>query len=101
MSPKGRESRKAGKGEHMIELKVRFWTNGLGAGKGEIWPKHAWPSGVVRVEANQTHGIRAKKPIPFNSLMHLPAVIEKVLINQGITLHLERRMSRYFAPRIR
>ena len=82
----------------MIEVKIRFWTNRLGGGEGEIRPRHAWASGVVRMESNKSHGISPKSPIPFNSLMHLSSVIEKVLINQGIVLHFDNRMKRYFAP---
>ena len=32
-------------GERMIELKVRFWTDGIVEGKGRIKPKHAWTRG--------------------------------------------------------
>jgi len=82
----------------MIEIKIRFWTNKLAKGEGQIRPKHAWSSGVVRMESNRSHGIKPTNPMPFNSLMHLPSVIEKVLINHGIVLHSDNRMKRYFAP---
>lgn len=98
MTKSKRESLRASPGERMIEIKVRFWTNKLARGEGQIRPKHAWASGVVRMESNKSHGIRPKNPIPFNSLMHLPSVIEKVLINHSIVLHFDNRMRRYFAP---
>lgn len=93
---KASESRDAKQGERMIEVKIRFWTNDIGGGKGVVRPKHAWASGVVRVERNKTHGIKPGSPRPFHSLMDLPAVVEKVLIEHGIVLHLNRRMKKYF-----
>jgi hypothetical protein len=89
-------SRQAEQGERMIEVKIRFWTNDIASGKGSVRPKHAWASGVVRVERNKTHDINPGSPRPFHSLMDLPAVIEKVLIEHGIVLHLNRRMKKYF-----
>lgn len=89
------QSRKAPQGEKMIEVKVRFWTNDLAGAAGEIVPKHAWASGVVRMETNASHGITPGRPAPFHSLMDLPAVLERVLIAHGVTLHISRRMSKY------
>lgn len=94
-----KESRvKAAHGERMIEVKVRFWTNGLVEGKGYVLPKHAWASGAVRMERNESHGIIPKKPIIFNSLMEIPAKIEKVLIDHGIVLHGSDKMDKYYFP---
>jgi hypothetical protein len=92
------EQREAQHGERMIEIKVRFWTDNLADGKGTgvILPKHAWSGGVVGIERNKSHGIIPQKTVPFNSLMELTAVIEKVLLAQGITLHASRKMRRYF-----
>ena len=98
MARRKRNSVKASPGERMIEIKIRLWTNDLATGAGRIRPKHAYSSGVVRMESNKSHGITSKKPVPFNSLMHLPSVIEKVLISHGIVLHFDNRMQRYFAP---
>lgn len=84
--------RDAQPGERMIELKIRFWTNNLADGKGRIRPKHAWSAGVVTMERNQTHNIMSGKPEPFHTLMNLPAVLEKVLVRHGVTLHPSRRM---------
>lgn len=86
---------KAKRGERMIEVKVRFWTNDITQGKGWIKPKHAWTQGVVSIERNKSHGIIPGYPRPFNSLMELPTVIEKVLIQHGVTLHLASKMDKY------
>ena len=86
----------AQQGERMIEIKIRFWTNNIAEGKGIIRPKHAWAAGVVRIERNESHGITPQKPLPFHTLMDLPAVIEKVLLAQGITLHASKKMKKYF-----
>ena len=74
-------------GEKMIEIRVRFWTNQLADGEDKILPKHAWASGVVRMQPNKSHGIAADNPKPFDTLMELPAIIEQVLIENGIKLH--------------
>jgi hypothetical protein len=81
----------------MIEIKVRFWTNDIADGLGRVVPKHAWSSGVVRIERNLTHGIAPKSPKPFHSLLDLGAVIERVLVDHGVTLHPSRRMRKYVA----
>jgi hypothetical protein len=90
------EQREAKHGERMIEVKIRFWTNDIAEGEGAIIPKHAWASGVVRMERNESHEIIPESPKPFHSLMDLTSVIEKVLISHGITLHANRKMKKYF-----
>jgi hypothetical protein len=82
-------------GQKMIEVRVRFWSNSIAPEKGKIVPKHMWGGGVVRMAPNKAHGITAAGPVPFNSLMDLGAVIEQVLIDNGITVHLSDRMARY------
>ena len=82
-------------GEKMIEVKVRFWTNDIAGKKGQILPKHAWTSGVVRMERNDSHGIVPGYPSPFNSLMEIPMVIEKVLMKHDIKLHCDHKMGKY------
>lgn len=89
------EDREARHGEKMIELKVRFWTDEIAEGKGRIRPKHAWTRGIITIERNDPHGIVPKRGCPFNSLMELPATVEKVLIDHGIKLHLYSKMDRY------
>jgi hypothetical protein len=90
------DAREAAVGERTIEIKIHFWTNDLAGKKGMVRAKHAWSCGVVRVERNKAHGITPKNPRPFQSLMHLPAVIEKVLIEHGLTFHQSRQMRKYF-----
>lgn len=51
--------------------------------------------GVVRMTPNKAHCVHLDDPVPFNSLMELCAVIEKVLVRNGITRHLSDRMDRY------
>lgn len=87
----------AGYGEKMIEVKVRFWTDDLASSDGKILPKHARTSGVVRMERNKAHGIVPGKPLPFNSLLDLTSVIERVILDHSIRLHPSRRMRRYLA----
>ena len=84
-------------GQKMIEVKVRFFTNNLVKGKGQIRPKHGWTRGVVRLKRNDAHGIKPGAPIPFNSLMELGGTIEKLLIREGITLHTVSKMEKYVA----
>ena len=84
-------------GERMIEVKLRFWTNDIAKGDGKVRPKHAWSGGVVRMERNETHGIKPKKPEPFHSLLDVGAVIEKVLVQHGSRLHPSRRMKKYLS----
>ena len=93
--PDAVEAREAKHGQKMIEVKVRFWTDDMAEVPGTILPKHAWTSGVVRVERNPTHGIVPDSPEPFNSLLGLGAAIEEVLIRQGITLHPGRKDKQY------
>lgn len=89
------ETREAEHGKRMVEIRVRFWTNDLADGKGRIAPKHAWGAGVVRIEPNATHGITAGNPVPFNSMAEIPAIVEKVLIDHGITIHKSTKMKKY------
>jgi hypothetical protein len=89
------EAREAEHGQKMIEVKLRFWTNEIVKGPSKILPKHAWSFGVVRIESNKAHGIVPSTPKPFHSLLDVGAVIEKVLIEQGIVLHLSPRMRKY------
>ena len=89
------QSREAKYGERMIEVRVRFFTDELGEGEGQIRPKHAWTTGTVRMERNDSHNIVPKHSIPFNSLMELPQVIEKVLIGNGVKLHRCKKMAKY------
>jgi len=88
-------AKEAKHGQKMIELRIRFWTNTISDEPEKIIPKHAWAAGVVRIESNDSHGIKATNPKPFNSLPEIGAVIEKVLIEHDIKLHPSRRELRY------
>jgi hypothetical protein len=89
----------AAQGERMIEIKIRFWTNNIASGEGKVLPKHAWTSGVVRMASNRSHGITPAHPRPFHSLLDVGAVIERVLIEHGITLYPSRRTEKYIAKK--
>lgn len=89
---------KAAPGERMIELRVRFWTDGLAHNPGHVIPKHAWTSGMVHVTANDSHDLHAGQDTPFNSLLDLPGVIAQVLREHGIVLHPSQRDKKFLAP---
>ena len=89
------QEKEARYGEKMIEVKVRFWTNDIAEGKGRLKPRHAWTTGVVRMERNESHGIIPGYPRPFNSLMEIPVLIEKILMEHEITLHRDKKMEKY------
>jgi hypothetical protein len=91
------ETKEARHGKRMIEVRVRFWTNDLADGKGRIRPRHAWGAGVVRIEPNDAHEIAGGAPIPFNSVAEIPAKLEKVFIDHGVTIHKSSRMKRYMS----
>ena len=90
------EERKAKHGEKMISLDVRFWTDGIADTQGMIVPKHAVAAGVVKLNRNDSHGIKTTpNPVVFNTPMQLLTAIEKLLIREGVTLHLSSTMRRY------
>jgi hypothetical protein len=91
------QEREAKHGEKMIEVKIRFWTDDIAEAEGHIRPKHAWSSGVVRMERNAAHGIAPTKPLVFNSLLDIGSVVEKALVEHGVRLHASPRMQKYFA----
>jgi hypothetical protein len=89
------EARAAEHGNKMIEVRVRFWTDGI-APKGSIFPKHAWDSGVVTMDGNKSHGIVPKSPAPFNSILELQAILAKVLVAHDVTLRPHRKSKKLF-----
>lgn len=91
------EAREAEHGKKMIEVKLRFWTNEIAEEKGKVLPKHAWSSGVVRIDSNSSHGIVPASPKPFHSLLDIGAVVEAVLIEHGIVLHPSSKMVKYLS----
>jgi hypothetical protein len=90
------DDREAKHGEKMIEVKVRFWTDGI-SGPERVRPKHGWTSGIVRIKTNRTHGIEPGKARTFNSLLDMGAAIEQILKDHGIVLHVSRGMKSYIA----
>jgi hypothetical protein len=86
-------------GKKMIEVSLRFWTNGIAEEEGKVIPKHALTSGMVHVQGNESHGIVPGKPVPFYSLLDIGSVVEKVLLTHGIILHPSAKMDKYCAPR--
>lgn len=88
---------KAKRGDHMIEIKVKFFTDGIDQKKRKdyIVPKHGWINGTVQVDRNEAHGIVPDEAEHFNSLMEIPLAIEKVLIKNEIKLHRARRLDDY------
>jgi hypothetical protein len=99
MMPDNTQDREAQRGERMIEVQVRFWTNELADGVGHIQPKHAWDAGVIKIQRNDPHGITPQEPVPFNGLIDMSSKIEKVLIQHGIKLHLSRHQRKYIEVR--
>jgi hypothetical protein len=89
-------ARNAKHGEKMIEVRIRFWTDGIAKGK-LIVPKHALTSGAVHIQRNKAHGIVPTKPILFNSLLDLGTAIEKTLKKHNIKLHIGRGMKGYLS----
>jgi hypothetical protein len=94
-SPEDIQEREAKHGQKMIEVKLRFWTDEIADTEGRILPKHAWTSGVVRMERNTAHGISPQRPLVFHTLLDIGSVIEKTLIEHGIQLHVSRKMRKY------
>lgn len=82
-------------GQKTIELRVRFWTDNLAAGRNMVLPRQGWDSGVVHTVANEAHGIEGGNPVTFNSLAELPAAIERLLIKRGIQLHRNQKSRKY------
>ncbi len=82
--------------ERMIEVRLSFWTDGIAAVEGNIVPKHARSSGLMRAEPNEAHGIVPESPVAFHSLMDVTSALERVLIENGIVLHHSKKMGKYF-----
>ena len=85
-------ARTAKHGDKMIEVRIRFWTDGIAEQKDTIVPKHAWDNGIVVMDSNKSHGIAPKSPQPFASILDLQAVLAKVLTEHDVTLHANRKL---------
>ncbi len=93
-----RKRTKAAHGEKMIELTLRFWTNGISKKPGFIVKKECWDKGVVYVRKNGSHGlVKDGHPIPFNSLADLGSRVEDALVKSRVRLHLGQRSRRLFS----
>ena len=51
----------------------------------------------MRMDPNDAHGIVGGEAIPFNSVAEIPAKIEKLLIDHGVTIHKSTRMRKYMS----
>ncbi len=74
----------ARRGEKMIAVTLYFWTNNIASVKDNILPKQCHSSGIVRVNANKSHGISNDRTYKFRTLGELPNVIEEALDNSGV-----------------
>ena len=81
------DSVEAKHGEKMIEVKIRFWTDGLAEVPGHIKLKHCWSAGIVSVPKNESHGIASGNRKPFNSLMELTYAVEQAMADAGLRIH--------------
>jgi homospermidine synthase len=82
-------------GQKMIELTIRFWTNKISKKRGHIVKKECWDAGVVYMHENPAHGITSANPMPFHSLLDLPAKIEKLLIRHKVKTHRSNQSRKY------
>jgi hypothetical protein len=97
MSKKNTEPREAKQGEKMIEIKLRFWTDGIAKRRGQVIAKNAWTSGMISMEKNKSHDTEPGKSRPLYKLLDIGSVVEKMLIENGVILHTSRKMKKYFA----
>jgi ASC-1-like (ASCH) protein len=87
-------SLRAPQGQKMIEVRVRFFTDGH-APSGQILPKHGHANGEVRIARNPSHDIRPGEPIMFNSIAEMPYAVERALRDHNIKIELSSRERRY------
>ena len=85
-------------GDKMIEVRVRFFTDGIARADGKIVKKHAWDSGFVSMDRNESHGIKPASPLPFNSILQLQTVLAKVLTQHGVTLYVSPKLQKLIKP---
>jgi hypothetical protein len=71
-----------------IGVTIRFFTNDLAGQADAVSPGHAWAGGMIYVQANTAHGIKAGDPFPFQRMAEIPLALEKALQASGVTLHL-------------
>lgn len=73
-----------------IGIQIRFFTNDMPGADGGIFQRHAWCSGMVRVQSNPLHGISHTTEHSFRSVWQLLSAILCALKDARITLHHER-----------
>lgn len=79
--------------DKIIQVKIRFWTDGIAKKEGHIIPKHCYSSGYVLIAASRIHGIPTGIKAPFVSISGLPKAIDKVMAEAQLILHLNRAKS--------
>lgn len=82
------------RGEKMIEVRVRFWTNNIAKTKGHIVPKHCWAGGMIYTPKNASHGIKSSGKKPFHSLDEVQSAIEQAMTDVGIKVHESKRRAK-------
>lgn len=91
----------APRGQKMIEICVKFFTNDIAPTEGHVVPRHAWTAGMIHISRNEVHGLVGPaldpNPVPFNSLPEILTKIEEVLISHGVKLHPSTVMKKYVA----
>lgn len=78
------EERKAPVGERTIEVRLRFWTDGIASKEGHFLPGFCLESGKAFVIANATHGVPAGNQVDFKNLDDLPRAVAKALESAGV-----------------
>jgi len=81
----------------MIPLRIYCWTSGMVKEECGVLPKHAWDCGWVSLPANKVHGIKAGRKKKFGTLLRLGALIEELLKENGITLHMGKGARKYMS----
>ena len=94
------EEKVAKHGEKMIQVSVKFWTDGIASEEGHVLPGYCWEGGFVNVEANATHSLKATQPIPFNTLDELVPILISALDDAGVNILFNKR-KRSRRPKVR
>ncbi len=78
--------RKIPYGKRTIEVRLRFWTDGIAQKEDYVVPKHCWEHGFVLLVKNEEHGISPGKKA-FRSIAEVGRAVEMLLAKEGITVH--------------
>ena len=71
-------------GERTIEVRLRFWTDGIASKDGHLLTGFCWEYGKAYVIANPTHGLKAGDQIDFKNLSDLPQAVARALESAGV-----------------